>query len=100
MQSNTQGSLCGSIASAQRAFAALHSSPVVALLVRRDDAFATIARLRVRELDDTYASSDWYTALRDRHAFFPPCQHTSASLALADCLHGLQRGFWSGRWCW
>jgi hypothetical protein len=46
--------------------------PVIALLLRRENAYDSWERVR-RELDDTYSSPNTFIALRDRYAFFPAC---------------------------
>jgi len=50
--------------------AAFTSGPCVALLLKRDNAYATFNSLRL-ELDYTYGSLTGWLALRDRAAFFP-----------------------------
>lgn len=45
-------------------------APVVAMLVRRNDALNAMGEI-IEHLDDTYYSRYAYTALRDRHLFFP-----------------------------
>lgn len=44
--------------------------PVVAALLRRENAYDSWERVR-RELDDTYSSTNSFIALRDKYAFFP-----------------------------